>query len=806
MNKSRDQLFSWLLAALLLLPGGMAAQRKSLATFEEGSSDLLSVEAGSYTPSLFVSTPAVCDNPDTSGINKSARCLGAINVADADWYGNTVELKLSTPLRINASNRLLSFLAYRSIQPKKMRIGFNGYEETNEVYYDKVQTDGAWERIIVDLGTEHLNDTLRSIWIVFSCNWDDPRTGWGEAAYYFDDFQLLSERLVQSTSVVVFPSVTYQTVKSFGASDCWVADIVGKYWGDAEKEYAAEKLFSQEFDAQGNPLGIGLSNWRVNLGGGTSEQGDQSDIEDVARRTECFLTADSTYDWTKQSGQQFFMERARDYGCESFVFFSNTPPVYFTKNGLGYAKGSHFLSGSNLAEDKYDDFAEFMATVVQHFSDEGYPISYISPVNEPQNSWSDPTQEGSPWQNAEIKKLVVELDKSLQARNSTTRIMIPEASSYKELMENDWRAGRQINAFFNPASSNYVGNLPTVAPLVAGHSYWTYSTNADLKDTRAMLNDSAKLYGLDVFQTEWSMLDTEPSTETGFPESYDKASYMDIALFMAKLIHSDLVFANAASWDYWTALATEVYSQKNRFLLLRVTPGNGNGGYDPYASILNPGKIESTSTLWALGNYSLFIRPGYKRVRIDGVSEMNHVLGSAYLAPDGSRLVAVFVNTGEQARNLNISFQGLEGKAVSVRKYVTSSSKSLQRDQTLAEDGVERMQNLAARSVTTLVYDIGPEDATALSTIEASRPEEPLSLLPNPVRPGEEVTLRLNAAAGERSEYAVEIYGTNASLVYQTRVVSGGNTSFTVPELPSGMYVVRVTCGTEQYRTKLIVE
>jgi hypothetical protein len=33
-------------------------------------------------------------------------------------------------------------------------------------------------------------------------------------------------------------------------------------------------------------------------------------------------------------------------------------------------------------------------------------------------------------------------------------------------------------------------------------------------------------------QTEWSMLDAAPNTETGFPASYEEATDMDIALFM----------------------------------------------------------------------------------------------------------------------------------------------------------------------------------------------------------------------------------------------------------------------------------
>ena len=84
------------------------------------------------------------------------------------------------------------------------------------------------------------------------------------------------------------------------------------------------------------------------------------------------------------------MQKAKEYGCNNFVLFSNTPPVQFTVNG----KGSGDWWNNNLREDCFDDFADFLATVTKHFSDNGYNISYISPLNEPQYSWGGDGQEG----------------------------------------------------------------------------------------------------------------------------------------------------------------------------------------------------------------------------------------------------------------------------------------------------------------------------------------------------------------------------------------------------------------------------
>ena len=59
---------------------------------------------------------------------------------------------------------------------------------------------------------------------------------------------------------------TFQTIAGFGASDCWSPAFVGKSW-TSHRAGITELLFSSEI-VGGKPKGIGLSQWRVNLGGG----------------------------------------------------------------------------------------------------------------------------------------------------------------------------------------------------------------------------------------------------------------------------------------------------------------------------------------------------------------------------------------------------------------------------------------------------------------------------------------------------------------------------------------------------------
>ena len=122
----------------------------------------------------------------------------------------------------------------------------------------------------------------------------------------------------QTMTSTVDVSTTYQVIDGFSASGAWTLDYVGKYWDNSAKEGMAKLLFSQNIKS-GSPEGIGLSMWRFCLGGGTAEQGDASGIEDKVRRGECFRNENGSYNWSKSIGQQYFMQKAKEYGCDQFV-------------------------------------------------------------------------------------------------------------------------------------------------------------------------------------------------------------------------------------------------------------------------------------------------------------------------------------------------------------------------------------------------------------------------------------------------------------------------------------------------------
>lgn len=523
------------------------------------------------------------------------------------------------------------------------------------------------------------------------------------------ELQTATEYVLDSKSHVVAPvtateavsvdlNAKFQTMRGFGASDAWCPAWVGKYWKNG-RDKIAELLFSQEI-VGGLPAGIGLSMWRVNLGGGTLEQGNASNISDYSRRAESFLTDGLEYDWDKCEGQRYFMRKAKDFGVGSFVLFSNTPPVQYTNNHLGYKTSD--IGYSNLSDEHYDDFAAYMADCAGHFVSQGYNVTHISPVNEPQWDWDSPTQEGSSWTNYEVTRLTRELDKALTARDLTVDILLSEAVDYTYLYESkgDYVAGGYPGRsdimwyYFDPNNSNttdyYIGNLPHVKKIIGGHSYHTEASWESMRNVRKALNDDAGYYGLEVWQTEWSMLGDNYSSDEY--AGHSQASDFDIAMYMSRVIHNDLTVANVSSWCFWTAMDMERYGHKDRFLLVYL-----NAAYD---NLENEGSYSPAATLWVLGNYSRFIRPGYVRVALD-LDESLEFFGSAWLSPDSDRLVIVYTNYRDEAVTLDNCPDGLSERPQAVRVYTTSESKQLQERVVSSDESLR----LDPESVTTVVYD-----------------------------------------------------------------------------------------------------
>ena len=453
---------------------------------------------------------------------------------------------------------------------------------------------------------------------------------------------------------------SHQTLHSFGASDSWSCQFIGKYWPEEKKEQIADWLFSACMDEDNNPIGIGLTAWRFNIGGGSAFQGEASEISDEWRRAESFMTGTDSYDWDMQQGQRWFLQAAKKRGVEQFTGFVNSPPVFLTKNEKGFS--SH-ESRYNLPEENYRHFADFLGSVIANLQkNDGIGLTYISPFNEPQWDWTNPTQEGTPAQNSEIAAVVRILNGVFENRNIESLIEIPETAQFDYLYEDGNRPGRgsQIDAFFNPSSPHYVGSLPHVAQKIAGHSYFTTWPLNRQAETRQKVRKAieASPRPIEFWMTEYCVLENNPVIRGN---GRDRS--MHTALYVARVIWSDLVLGNASSWQWW--LGVSPYNYKDGLVYT---------DYDKY-----DGNIYDSKLMWVMGNFSRFVRPGMKRVSVSGnpantyEQMMEGIMPAAFVSTDKSRVTIVLINAGEEQKDVGLSLRGLDGIG-ELSKYITDSS------------------------------------------------------------------------------------------------------------------------------------
>ena len=483
-----------------------------------------------------------------------------------------------------------------------------------------------------------------------------------------------------TVSVNIDLSKTYQRIDNFGASDAWACQFIGK-WPYEKKEKIADLLFSNDTLADGSPKGIALSLWRFNIGAGSSAQAEKSGIKDEWRRAESFLNIDGTYNWQDQAGQIWFLSAAKKRGVNKFLGFVNSPPVNFTTNGKAFATAGK----PNIAAGKYGAFADYLSAVEKGVKKlTGITLDYISPVNEPQWDWSDGGQEGCPYTNTEIAGMVRAIDTSFNKNHVPSKVIVTEAGSlaYLQSAADKPAKGNQIDDFFKQESANYIGDLSHVKRTIAGHSYFTTSPDSTAKKLRRSLADHVNKYPeLSFWQSEYCILGNNAGEINGSKRDLG----IDAALYLARVIHTDLSVANASAWQWWTAISPYDYKDG----LVYVDNNKTDGNY--YA-----GKM-----LWAMGNYSRFIRPGALRVdtRVSGDEHLQSpLLISAF--KKSHQLTIVVINSN--AENVPLNIMAGNAKFSKLKVFTTSSSANLQAGS--VDNNTVAIQPRSVTTITATIY------------------------------------------------------------------------------------------------------
>ncbi len=432
----------------------------------------------------------------------------------------------------------------------------------------------------------------------------------------------------------------HQTMESFGASGAWWSQIVGG-WDNAEE--IAELLYSKE-------NGIGLNNYRYNIGAGSINDGETS-FYNRERATESFDTSDG-YDWSRDQNAVKMMKLAVKHGADEVVLFVNSPPVSMTINGKSYCSKA---GAKNLSPENYRKFATYCLDVCEHFIDEGIPVKYLSPVNEPIWIWSDPnSQEGCHYMPRDVRKLFLIFAEEIEKRDKLKNIKL----SGTECGDLRW---------FNKSFSRAVLNRKEIRKHLDSidyHSYFLHPVKPFFSNRIAYLKRYKKWHS--TFYPEMKLKMTEWTHMQG-----GRDYSINSALVQANIMFEDLNYADVTTWSHWIALSHYDYN-------------DGIIYFDK-----NKKTFDIPKRYYAFGNFTKFIERGSVRLETTCNDKNLRVL----LFKKDKKNIFIIINNSNNEKE--ISLNGFSCGEM----YITDSEKNLEKSSINAEK-----IKLTKRSINTLIF------------------------------------------------------------------------------------------------------
>ena len=442
---------------------------------------------------------------------------------------------------------------------------------------------------------------------------------------------------------------TYQTFERFGVSGAWWAQVVGG-WTEADdasglpkRERVAELLFDRK-------TGIGVRCYRYNLGAGSAQSG-KGNFSIPCRRAESFDVSDTVYDWSRDENAVWMMKEAVKRGADEVILFVNSPPERWTKNGKAHLDKP---GRTNLSPKHYEDFARYCLDCAEHFLDEGIPVKYVSPVNEPVWVWTG-GQEGCHYRPRQVYELMKVFAREMDKRPKLRDVKLSGAENgdirwfnkaYCFAMLHDKAVRRRVDAV-DVHSYFLTPNVPVI-------KYFIRDRIPFLKRFRAFMDLCYP--GVPVKVSEWTHM--QGGRDYG----------MDSALEQTKVMLEDLTILNVSSWQLWIAVSNVDYCDG----LLYENDG--------------PRTFETTKRYYAFGNFTKFIEPGSVRV----VADAGPGLSCAAFCK-GGRTVVVIANPGA-ARHLSLPTLPKE-------IYLTDATHDL------AKTEAEQPFCLPGKSVITMIFE-----------------------------------------------------------------------------------------------------
>ncbi|RAG86128.1 beta-glycosidase [Streptacidiphilus pinicola] len=459
-----------------------------------------------------------------------------------------------------------------------------------------------------------------------------------------------------------------QTITGFGASGAWWPNDLANFSTTAQTQ-AADLLFTSS--------GIQLSQYRYNIGGGGTG------VSVTARAPQTFLTSSGSYDWTRDPGGQKFLSLAAADGVPDLIGFVNSAPAAWTTNGKSC--GGSVNTGQDAA------YGSYLATIAAHFAAQGEAFDQISPMNEPDDSFSSCGQEGMSVAPSARAGVIDAVGSALRSAGLSTTVIADESSQTTQLTS-------EAPTWLADASA------PGYVSAIAHHTY-NFPSGSQLEQVGALGATNSK----PVWATEICC----QVSGGGYGQQYDPT--ITGALTMANSVYDDLAYGNDSAFQWWTALSSELGCDPTTSgsCATTVNSSGWNDGlvyYDPnYASDGNQ-TLYPTKRFYALGQYSKFVRPGAVRYAVAG--SPGGVQTLAFWQNNAWTVVATNTNSSATALTLNAG----SGTLTPTASYRTSVTQSLASVAAPSVSGGALTATLPAQSITTYVLASAGQPGTTAPT------------------------------------------------------------------------------------------
>ncbi|KAL9086673.1 MAG: hypothetical protein Q9165_006992 [Trypethelium subeluteriae] len=330
---------------------------------------------------------------------------------------------------------------------------------------------------------------------------------------------------------------------------------------------------------------------------------------------------------------------AQAAGVPLITFFINAAPSNISDNGAA--------CGWNLTAAKTPAFANYIDTVLSHWTSQGINISYISPMNEPDNNRADCGQEG----------MAVSPDLRAQAFQAIKSALSNSTASKVGII------GDETSQITTQAFSEYPDWLPSAATYlsnIAVHNY-DYPDDQSLSQYYDLVLNLTNDAPPPVKFTETCCSTNAGSGSSVFGAQYDPT--MTNALIVARYVWQFLTIVQAQSFDWWTAVTNLPCSPTVNASC--ATAINETAGYNSGLIYIDGDYNQTqdynlylTKRAFMLKHFSYFHRPGAVRYDVAQDQLPDGVNALATNSANGSSWSVLFLNNQTSSYNLTLQSPG----------------------------------------------------------------------------------------------------------------------------------------------------